>query len=113
MDIVRFGTYGRGIWDFSFQTPVGVSQTALPNHEFAKLYPNPVQDVLQIQSLEPINVSASDLQVEIYNSLGQLMLSSTLQQTEERIDLSPFSAGTYVVRIHDGEKMQTEKVLKL
>ncbi len=113
LDIVRFGTYGRGIWDFSFQTPVGVSQTALPNHEFAKLYPNPVQDVLQIQSLEPINVAASDLQVEIYNSLGQLMLSSTLQQTEERIDLSPFSAGTYVVRIHDGEKMQTEKVLKL
>ena len=113
LDIVRFGTYGRGIWDFAFRAPVAVSTTALPLHDFAKVYPNPVQDVLNIEALKNKNASAEDIQIEIYNSTGQLLQTHTLALSNKQLDLRNMASGTYVVRIHDGTKMQLEKIIKL
>lgn len=113
LDIVRFGTYGRGIWDFSFQTPVNVTSTALPIQTFAKVYPNPVHEVVNIEMLSSIiSLPNHALQVEVYNSMGQLILSTTMQTTSEQLDFSQLAPGTYVVQINDGQSMQIEKVIK-
>ena len=112
LDLVRFGTYGRGIWDFQFSTPVSVLPTSFPLTNFATIYPNPVQDVLNLEAIDNINTASEHLQVEVYNSLGQLMLKHAIQQRNEQLDFSQLAPGTYIVQISDGQQMQIEKVIK-
>ena len=66
------------------------------------LYPNPVRDILNIES-------ENDIQsVEIYNIQGQKVLSSNQNQ----INVSDLAAGMYMVRIQDAENnIATEKIV--
>ena len=113
LDKVRFGTYGRGIWDFEFKAPVSVNTTSLPLHHFAKVYPNPVQDVLNIEALDALGSTDQALQMEVYSTDGQLMRTQKIQHAQERIDLSQLATGSYVIRLHDGKQMQVENIIKL
>ena len=113
LDVVRFGTYGRGIWDFSFQEPVNIISTSLPLHKFANVFPNPVQNILNIEAVSDRFTSAEDIYIELYNSTGQLMQTHMLEQSNQQLDLSMLVSGAYTVRINDGKQMQVEKIIKL
>ncbi|MQP23993.1 T9SS type A sorting domain-containing protein, partial [Flavobacterium sp. LMO8] len=73
----------------------------LNNLEVA-LYPNPVNDILNIET-------ALDIQtVEIYNIQGQKVLSSNQKQ----INVSDLAAGMYMVRIQDADNnIATKKIV--
>lgn len=87
---------------------VNISQTTLSTSDFSQnnldvaLYPNPVNDVLNIET-------ALELQtIEIYNLHGQKVLSSNQKQ----INVSDLSAGMYMVRIQDVENnTATKKII--
>ena len=64
-------------------------------HDVYNVYPNPVDDILYIQS--PINTEAI-----IYNSLGQIVVSST---KEKRIDMTHLPNGIYNVVINHINKI--------
>lgn len=67
------------------------------------LYPNPVSDVLHIESAQAIQSS------EVYNSLGQQVLSGK----GESIDMSALNAGTYFIRISDATGSSlTKRIVK-
>ena len=67
------------------------------------LYPNPVQDIL---SLDTVNTIKS---VEVYNLQGQKVLVSNQSQ----INLSNLSAGIYMVRIEDeNNAVNTKRIIK-
>jgi len=70
-------------------------------------YPNPTQDKLTIKTK---NLS-TDAKVEISNSLGQFIYRGTIAE-ENTIDLSSFSQGLYFVKVMDGNKTQTKKIVK-
>jgi hypothetical protein len=72
------------------------------NNLEVKLYPNPVNDILNIET-------ALELQsVEIYNLQGQKVLSSNQKQ----INVSDLAAGMYMVRIQDAENnIATKKIV--
>ena len=110
LDLARFGSYGRGIWDFDFRDPdVNVSTTDLVEHTFAKIYPNPVVDLLNIESLD----SASDkITIELFNTNGQLMKSYTSNNIDGSIDFTGFAPGLYTLTIFDGNRIQREKLIK-
>ena len=56
-----------------------------------EIYPNPAKDI--------INISGSDImKVEIYNSVGQLIIST---EHKNEIDVSMLNSGLYIVRITD------------
>ncbi len=57
------------------------------------LYPNPCEDELQIKGQEQISL------IEIYNALGQQLLSATCNQNEVSIPTSKLTSGIYVVKI--------------
>lgn len=57
------------------------------------LAPNPCDDVLQIKGKEPIS------SIEIYNALGQQLLSVACSQNEVRIPTTQLTSGIYVVKI--------------
>jgi hypothetical protein len=66
------------------------------------LYPNPVRDILNIETTLEVQ------SVEIYNIQGQKVLSSNQKQ----INVSDLAAGMYMVRIQDAENnIATKKIV--
>ena len=69
-----------------------------------KLYPIPTDFILNVESGEPINV------IEIYNEVGQLMMSVSGDQTQKmQLDLSDLFDGYYFVKINSNAPV---KILK-
>ncbi|MES2747440.1 MAG: T9SS type A sorting domain-containing protein [Bacteroidota bacterium] len=67
-------------------------------------YPNPVKDVLHLQT--PENV----LKVEIYDLSGRKLRSGFV--LENKIDLSDLKTGNYLIKVYTDEEIQSIKVLK-
>ena len=57
------------------------------------LYPNPCEDELQIKGKEMIS------SIEIFNALGQQLLSATCNQNEVSVPTTHLTSGIYVVKI--------------
>ena len=68
-----------------------------------KVFPNPVKDVIQINSLKTID------EINVYNNLG---VKITQSFNTDRIDLSQFNAGLYFLEISLGNNRITKKIIK-
>lgn len=71
------------------------------------VYPNPANDKLTIKTK---NLS-SEAKVEICNALGQRIYGASVSE-ENTIDLSSFSQGLYFVKVIDGNRSETKKIIK-
>lgn len=72
-----------------------------------KMYPNPTQDVLNIEYQEPIH------KVEVVNLLGQTLINKNLNTASSQLDLSNYPTGTYLVKVYIDEKRnKVYKVIK-
>ena len=70
------------------------------------VFPNPVQDVLNIRSAATIDV------VTIYDVLGKLVLETTPDSISPRIDMSGLNSGAYLVQVTIDGATKTVKVIK-
>lgn len=70
------------------------------------MYPNPVQDRLNIESSQVVN------EVIVYNVLGKAVLQSTPNRISPSIDMSNLNSGAYLVKISIDGASKTVKVLK-
>jgi len=70
------------------------------------VYPNPVNDVLFINSTDTL------LSVEVYNLLGQQVLSVSPKNQDVKVDMSVLGAGAYVVKAATYAGVKTVKVIK-
>jgi hypothetical protein len=100
INTVRFGTWGRGIWDLKITAADGqrvvqgrTGNNSLPKPEI-KLYPNPVKagQFLEIES----DVDHA-MTVDIYDMSGRLIMSQA--DIKGGIQTGSLPAGTYVCRI--------------
>lgn len=89
----------------------GIEDNADNNFDVS-LYPNPASDLatLAIKTSE-----TTDVNVEVYNSLGELVYSDSAQNLTEgeyfySIDVANFSAGMYTVRTLFNNSVQTTKL---
>ncbi len=72
-----------------------------------KLYPNPVSEVLSIES-----ASNDLLRIEIFNSLGRQVFVQDFNSFQKiNLDLSSFSKGVYMVNIKSEKQSKSEKVV--
>jgi PKD repeat protein len=72
------------------------------------VYPNPVQDKLNISS-----VNAQDMQISISDMLGRTIDQVTVKgQTNYQVDMSALKNGVYVVRVSNGYQTFTTQVVK-
>lgn len=71
-----------------------------------KVYPNPTSGKIQIQSL-----GFTIQRLEISNLLGEVVFSQVETLSKSEIDLSSQPVGVYFVKITDGEKMYTQKIV--
>jgi hypothetical protein len=103
-------------FDYNFPIVTNTATTtiaALKNQDFEfsnyfRLYPNPVQDVLNIDVKETIAISS----VNIYNTLGQLVVVVPNVQNTKTIDVSNLPSGNYFIKINTNKGTSNTKFIK-
>jgi hypothetical protein len=96
-------------------TVPGGSSTYLANNSFdlantnLKIYPNPAQDFIAIQT----ELVTDDLDVTLVNELGQIIKSNKILQgsTLSILDISSIYNGIYFVKISNGKDSKSHKVI--
>ncbi len=76
------------------------------NSEVFSIYPNPVQNVLNIKSATNID------SVVVYDILGKIVLQENPAKVSPSIDMSSLTSGAYLVKVTIGNASKTVKVLK-
>jgi len=87
---------------------VNIVALSTDNFATAKLnaYPNPVKDVLNLSYTQDIS------DVVIYNLLGQQVLTTKVNASIARVNLTILPAGTYLVKVNSGNSSKTLKIVK-
>jgi hypothetical protein len=75
---------------------------------YFSVYPNPVSDVLTISTKESIEVSS----INIYNTLGQLVLVIPNAQNTKTVDVSSLTTGNYFIKINSDKGTSNTKFIK-
>jgi hypothetical protein len=78
--------------NISFGSPISLGLDSVSNESF-KLYPNPVEDYLYIQSSD-----TTIKNIDIYSILGKKIYSTS---SENRLDMSSYSAGIYFIKVNN------------
>ena len=92
---------------------VNVGSSAINEASFRnnfEFYPNPASDKLIFKSNNLINEVT---EIEIFNTIGQKVYSSTLEEIEAKIDVSALANGLYFVQFSDDKTniLQTKKLI--
>ncbi len=69
-------------------------------------YPNPVKNVLNLSYNKEIS------NVEVYNLLGQKVITNAINANDAQIDMANLSNGAYMVRVTSDNQVKTIKVIK-
>ena len=93
--------------DLSFTCYTGTLDIDNNNFEAIKLYPNPLNgDQLFIKTNEILNV-------KIFSILGEKITDSSIDASQNYINVSNLNKGIYLVSISNGNKSVTKKLIKL
>ncbi|QDO94268.1 carbohydrate-binding protein [Formosa sediminum] len=87
---------------FQFYTTLGINDIL---ESEINMHPNPVKDVLYIKS----DINAK---VNIFDSLGNLIISKKLSSDQSTIDTSYLNSGVYIVRLEKDNGVQFKKLIK-
>ena len=105
-NILLTGAYGTSSFRGSvrvFDLSNILSIDSISNELGIVLYPNPASNVVTIDG------NFTELQVSIYDMLGKEI---TYQKVKNQLDVSFLQSGNYLVRLTDGEKSTTHKLIK-
>ncbi|GAA4768296.1 MULTISPECIES: T9SS type A sorting domain-containing protein [Flavobacterium] len=107
-----------GVWKYNTTAPtstnsefiVSAYDASLSTTSFdknsLKVYPNPVNDVLNLSYSSEIS------SVEVFNIIGQKVLVKNLNATQGEVNISNLNSGSYIVRVTSGDQVQTIKIVK-
>ncbi len=104
---VYAATYGRGIFSSQFTAQSSSVQDNEKLGAQLKLYPNPVQDVLNIDNQSGDEITG----ISIYDITGKIVLQET-KSGLNKINLGRLPKGNYIVRINLKDKTVTKKLIK-
>lgn len=85
---------------------VGIAENTLEETSFF-VYPNPANDVLNIV----FNNSKKENSIRIFNSIGQEIVNQLSINSSERIDISSFPSGMYIINI-DNNQFKKVQIIK-
>ena len=70
------------------------------------MYPNPLKgNNLFIRTQQ-------DSTIKIYNVLGKLILSDTVNSNKNKVDVSSLQKGIYLIKVTSGNSTTTKKLIK-
>ena len=70
------------------------------------IYPNPFNDLIVINGIKEAS------QVEIYNAMGELVLSEFVNSSSAKYDLTKESKGIYMLRIINQDGVTVKQIVK-
>lgn len=76
-----------------------------------ELYPNPLKDKLTVTFLNG-DPAPGEATIEIYDIMGRLLTDSDVESRTTAIDFSKYNKGIYFVRVLEGGKVTTSRVVK-
>jgi hypothetical protein len=76
------------------------------NQDRSLIFPNPVDQLLTIHQEKPIE------RIEIVNIFGQIVFNLPCNSNKIEINLSDLSAGIYLINIHSGNSIQSQRIVK-
>lgn len=91
---------------FTTKFPAGVDKV---NSKVMSVYPNPVTDVLTVQTA---GQPSSDATVTVTDITGKVLRSVEITTTKTEINMTGLAAGTYIVTYKDKDKTEITKVTK-
>jgi hypothetical protein len=106
---ISYGRYVNGTGSFTLMTPSYKAFNAYPlsvkelvNSTNFNLYPNPAEHSFKMESN-----SKDDLAFRVFNAIGQLVYSGTLNHNETKtIGVETWNAGFYFIRFEDGKSLK-------
>lgn len=107
----RFGTYGRGIWDFKIATYNGLEELLAGAASLeVSVYPNPCKERLNISVG---NMDQNDLLISLLTLDGKtLKTERPASGGHVEVDMSGLPAGIYLVAVSNGKDRKVVKVVK-
>jgi len=104
---LRISTYGRGVWESKlYAETVNINKSE--NSSLYKLYPNPVENTLNID-IKNLNIS----KIHIYNVSGITVYSSNKLNKNISIDVSNYIEGSYFIKITTSDNKEiVQKFIK-
>lgn len=89
--------------------PAGIDNKQISKLKFT-LYPNPVKDLLHFDS----NISHEEISsISIFDNNGQCIKSYNQNEILTHISLVGMIPGTYIIQIKSGNKISTQKIIKI
>lgn len=85
--------------------PTGVKETLLAKTEDFEIYPNPTSGLLNIS----FNTIPQNTKIELYYSIGALVLTETMTNKNNTINASELSSGIYFMKVLEGNKVVAVK----
>ena len=99
--------YPAGLDHFSYVNVyrgiVRVDENQIDNR--VKVYPNPTNGTLNIESVSNIN------ELRIYNVYGALVAATNVNAKQQSFDVSAYTPGTYLVQLHTDTGVITKRVI--
>ncbi len=81
------------------------------NDDFV-VYPNPTKGTIYLESSRMLK--ATSLRIEIVNMMGEIVVSKSLpEQKRIEIDLKDTPPGVYYLRVFEGEKVESQMIIRL
>ena len=108
IETARFGTYGRGVWDFAVNELLSTKQA--PNlSNLVNIYPNPSADFIRIDSEFFGNIS----HYEVFTLNGNFIFGGEITTPLDEISISALAQGAYVMRLKHSEGYIFKKFVKI
>ena len=107
-DIVNNPVYGLlTVSAPKIQITTGISELSEIKSDI-KIFPNPINNKFTIQT----DKQNGSYNLEIYNTIGQIILNKTIINRVEQVDLSGQSAGVYFIKIQTENNIIKKKIIK-
>jgi hypothetical protein len=90
-----------------FDCSLNVTVVENEDHPSILLYPNPTDNLVQIE----LKDHSSNLHYDVMNSIGQIMASGTPNHFAFQIDVSEWSPGLYFIRILNNGRIHTSRFI--
>ncbi|MCF6349740.1 MAG: proprotein convertase P-domain-containing protein [Flavobacteriaceae bacterium] len=71
-----------------------------------EFYPNPANDVINLKALNTID------NIELFNALGQKVITQTINETTSQLDISRLSTGFYVMKVTSNNQVASYQIIK-
>ncbi len=76
--------------------------------DYVSIYPNPVSDRLTVS----LHAAEEGATVSLYDGNGKLLYTSTARGSQHILNMSNFSSGLYFIKVVNGTKSITKKIIK-